>query len=155
MTCRATYTSSELFRIATDRNAIENMFHWNDGATTWEIPNLLEAISDGQPDGVDPDEEFDIWTDGLSSDGEAALRAETYWIANKRTGEIQESDMYELCVRFLDIDPADFIDDTIPGWINQIDEAIMNALMHDERWIEFRTFEDAQEWVAENITKEA
>ena len=140
------------------RNAIEHCFLWRDlddphtnCATMDDIFNALESRYDGWAN-VEWEDEFNLAPVCLSADGIELLRSEPYFVVNKETGDISEDDMYCMCA-VTGVDPVELARacDTDVEWRERIDDAICRAMLNHDYLIEFRSAEDAQEWVAENL----
>lgn len=149
------FTYREIERLSVTRGAVENCLLWSDGAFNWTFFGLVDAVQNNVQnfDDIDFEEEYRLTPVGLSEDGEAELRAEPYWVVDKETGDISEDDMYRLAVRVLGIDVVSIATqcDSSAEWRERIDDAICRAMLDNDRLIEFRTAEEATDWVAENL----
>lgn len=142
------------------RCAVEHCLLWRDldnprtnCATMDDIFNALETRYDGWRN-VDWEAEFNFAPFGLSADGIEQLRLEPYWVVGKESGEIYQEDMYAMCA-ITGVDPVELASacDTDVEWREKIDDAICRAMLNHEYLTEFRSEEDAREWVAEHVAK--
>lgn len=146
--------------VCEQRCAVEHCLLWRDlsnphthSATIDDVFNALETRYDGWAN-VDWEEEFVLTPFGLSADGIELLRSEPYFVVNKETGDISEDDMYCMCA-VTGVDPVELANacDTDVEWREKIDDAICRAMLNHGYLIEFRSEEDAREWVAEHVAK--
>lgn len=140
------------------RNTIEHCFLWRDldnpntnCGTMDDIFNALETRYDGWRN-VEWEDEFNLAPFGLSEFGRSVLDDERYYVVDMSTGDIEVTTLFDLC-RCLDIDPVQPHRVSIADWIEQLDIRVVGEQLKQRDWIEFRTLDEAREWVAEHVAK--
>lgn len=69
-----TVTAAQISALAA-ANCEENLYTWNDGAESWTLDNLAEALGDEALEGMGPDSEITLTADGLSEAGREIFAA--------------------------------------------------------------------------------